>query len=187
MKLQKILLASAAIVLAYPAPSWSHDMPHGAMSHKMATGPIAVEAPWARASITKNGAAYAKIVNKGDAADRLVDVKSPVAKRVELHTHIMDGNIMRMRRIEGGLALAPGETVTMKPGGNHVMLIGLTKKLVEGERFPVTFVFEKAGEIEATVTIGKLGAMKSGGKDSGNMGSGGMKMDHGHDHGGHTH
>ena len=187
MKLQKILLASAAVLLAYPAPTWSHDMPHGAMSHKMATGPIAVEAAWARASITKNGAAYAKIVNSGKAADRLIAVKSSVAKRVEIHTHIMDGNVMRMRRVDGGIAVPPGGSVTMKPGGYHVMLMGLTRKLVEGERFPVTFVFEKAGEIEAMTEIGKLGDMKSGGKDSGNMGSGGMKMDQGHDHGGHTH
>ena len=135
--------------------------------------PIAVESGWARASISKNGAAYAKLVNNGKIADRLIAVKSPAARRVQLHTHIMDGNIMKMRRVEGGIAIAPGKSVTMKPGGNHIMLMGLQKKLVAGEQFPLIFVLEKAGEIKAVIRIGKLGAMGP---------NGGMRMDHSRGH-----
>ena len=148
--------------------------------------PIAVESGWARASISKNGAAYAKLVNNGKIADRLIAVKSPAARRVQLHTHIMDGNIMKMRRVEGGIAIAPGKSVTMKPGGNHIMLMGLQKKLVAGEQFPLIFVLEKAGEIKAMIRIGKLGAM---GPNTGpNTGPKGMQMDHSGAHdSGHKH
>ena len=60
---------------------------------------------------------------------------------------------MRMRRVEGGIASAPGKSVTMKPGGNHIMLMGLKETLVAGEQFPIVFVLEKAGEIKALIRI----------------------------------
>jgi periplasmic copper chaperone A len=177
MKTLTLLAVAAALLTSQPALSQDHDMPHGKMPHAQQKSPIAVESGWARASISKNGAAYAKIVNNGKTADRLIAVKSTVARRVELHTHIMDGNIMKMRRVEGGIAIAPDNSVMMKPGGNHIMLMGLTKKLVAGEQFAITFVLEKAGEINAMIRIGKLGAMDSGG----------MPMQDGQDHGGHKH
>ncbi len=180
-----ILTVSAVMLTlssAHAQPMHGHkdqSMPSSHMG-SMESG-VAVESPWARASVGGNGAAYARLVNNGKSADRLIAAKSPVAGTVEIHTHIMEGTVMRMRRVKHGIALSPGETVEMKPGGFHVMLIGLHKKLIEGETFPVTFTFEKAGEIEIPVKVGKIGAMKP----HGNMKGGGM-----HDsgmHGGHKH
>ena len=143
---------------------------------------VTVKDAWVRATVAQQKAtgAFMQLQSSQDA--KLISAQSPVAGVVEVHEMSMDGGVMKMRAIPS-LALPAGKAVDLKPGGYHVMLIGLTRKLVEGERFPVTFVFEKAGEIEAMTEIGKLGAMKS---DS--MGSGGMRMDHSGDHhGSHKH
>lgn len=184
MKALTIVAASAALLAAQPTLADSH------MKHENPTKPsmhegrksghkVEVEDAWARASLGANGAAYARLVNESGSPDRLVDVKADVAKRVEIHTHVMDGNIMRMRRVEGGIAVPPGDSITMKPGGYHVMMMGLNRKLSEGEKFPLTFVFEKGGAIEVTVSVMKAGAMGHG-----NMKPGDMKMDHGSGHSG---
>lgn len=130
----------------------------GHMKGHMQGSKVMVTGPWARASIGKNGAAFVTVVNTGKSDDKLVDVMSDVAKRVELHTHKMEGNIMRMRPIDN-VRIPAGKTVMLKPGGHHVMLMGLTGKLREGGEFPLTLVFEKAGKMQVTVKIGKMGAM----------------------------
>jgi copper(I)-binding protein len=185
MKTMTILTVAAVMLTlssAHAQPMHGHkDQSMPSNQIKTMAGNIAIEAPWARASVGGNGAAYAQLVNKGAAIDRLIDAKSPVARNVEIHTHIMEGTVMRMRRVKDGIALSPGETILMKPGGYHIMLLGLHKKLIEGETFPVTFVFEKAGEIEIPVKVGKIGAMKP----HGNMKGGGMHdsgMHRGHKH-----
>ena len=181
MKILTILAAGAAIALAFPAFAQGHDTAHGNMMKNAAGAPITIEAPWARASIGKNGAAYATLTNNGNRPDRLVAIKSPVAARVEIHTHIKEGDIMRMRQVKGGIAVAPGKSVAMKPGSYHIMLMGLNSKLESGGKFPVTFVFEKAGEINAMVDIGKAGAMGP----AGGMGPAGMPSMPGGHSGGH--
>lgn len=138
---------------------------------KMA-GKIAVESVWARASASRAGAgaAYLTLRNTGVAGDRLVSASTEVAKRAELHTHQMKGNVMRMARVEA-LDVPAGGAVTLKPGGLHVMLMGLNKKLVKGERFPLTLTFEKSGSVTVMVAVQSIAAMKP-------SGHGGMKMDH---------
>lgn len=135
-------------------------------------GPM-IKGAWARPSIgsTGNSAAYMKVMNHGDAADRLVDAKSDVARKTELHTHIMEGNVAKMRRVEGGVEVPAKGDVEFKPGGLHVMLIGLKSKLAEGDSFPLTLVFEKKGEVVVDVKVQK-GAGKS---------NGGHDHDHNHD------
>lgn len=116
-----------------------------------------VKGAWARPSIgsAPNGAAYMNIMNHGAAADRLVAVKTDVAGRAEIHTHIMDGDVMRMRRVEGGVEIPLHGEVAFKPGGHHVMLFGLKAKLGEGDSFPLTLVFERGGEMTVTVKVNK--------------------------------
>lgn len=130
------------------------------------TTPIAVDHPWARASAGKTGAIYMSIKNAGPADDRLVAVASPVADHAQLHIEINDNGVMKMRPLPAIEVKAKGEA-TLKPGGMHVMLIGLTHPLKEGESFPLTLTFEKAGKIDVTVAVEKAGSM-------GNMP--GMKM-----------
>ena len=124
-------------------------------------GPLTVSEPWARASAgkAKAGAAYLSIANDGLEVDRLLKAATPVAKKAAIHTHIMDGGIMKLRPVEA-LEVNPGEPAVLKPGGLHVMLMGLKAPLKEGETFPLTLTFEKAGTLEVQVNVQKPGAMQ---------------------------
>jgi copper(I)-binding protein len=115
---------------------------------------------WARATPAgaKTGAAYATLVNNGAVGDRLVAVSTPVAGRAQLHAHIEDGGIMRMESM-AAIELAPGASTTLKPGGQHIMLLELKRPLTLGETFPIAFTFEKAGTIWKQVKVLKAGAM----------------------------
>lgn len=126
-------------------------------------GDILVQQPWARASIgaAKAGAAYMTVVNQGTAPDRLVAVESDVAARTELHGHLMEQGVMKMRPVEA-IEVAPGEPAVLKPGGLHVMFMGLKAPLVEGARFPLTLVFARAGRIEVEITVMAPTAMGHG-------------------------
>ena len=100
----------------------------------------------------KAGAAYISIrTNGGD--DRLIGATSPTAKRVEIHTHVKDGDVMRMRPVDGPLPVSAGKPIKMGPGGVHVMLMGLNGPLKDGEPISVTLIFENAGEIEFEVPV----------------------------------
>jgi len=112
---------------------------------------------WARATPGKaeNGAAY--VTMQSPTADRLVAASSPVAKKAELHTMSMQGMVMKMRPI-AGLDIPPGQPVTLKPGGEHIMLMGLNQPLHDGQSFPLTLDFEKAGPRTVTVTVEKAGS-----------------------------
>jgi len=136
---------------------------------------ISVSDAWARASAgpARAGAAFMMIMNKG-AADRLVAAKSDVGARTELHTHIKEGEIMRMRRIEA-VDVPAGGVAMLKPGGHHVMFMKLKAPLKEGTTFPLTLTFEKAGDITVTVAVKKAGAMGAGHKHM-HHDHGGMKM-----------
>lgn len=98
-------------------------------------------------------AGYVTIVNVSNAADRLVAASSPRAARVEVHEMSADGGVMRMRRVEGGLAIAPGATVRLEPGGLHLMFYGVTTPFAEGETIPARLAFEQAGEIVVNLPV----------------------------------
>ena len=127
--------------------------------------PSGSKSSWARATPPggKVGGAFVTLVNTGDAPDRLVSASSGVAERVELHTHIKDGDVMRMREVEGGIPLPPGETVKLQPGGFHIMLLGLNQGLTAGSSFPLTLTFEKAGSVQVDVPVEAMGSMGPGG------------------------
>ncbi len=120
---------------------------------------ITIEAPWARASAGKAraGAAFMTINNKG-AADKLIAAKSDISQRVELHTHLRENGMMKMRQVPF-VGVPAGGAAMLKPGGYHVMFMGLKAPLKKGGSFPLTLVFEKAGEIAITVPIKAAGAM----------------------------
>ena len=118
---------------------------------------LEVNNAWARATPGKSetGAAYVTI--QSPTADRLVSASSPVAKKAELHTMSMQGMVMKMRPI-AGVDIPPGQPVSLKPGGEHIMLMGLNQALHEGQSFPLTLDFEKAGPRTVTVTVEKAGS-----------------------------
>lgn len=134
---------------------------------------IVVNDPYARVSRPNapTGAAFMMIENTGDTADRLIAASSDVAKRVELHTHIDQGNgVMKMIHIEGGIPLPAGSVHMMQRGGDHVMFMGLTENLVQGGEVSVTLTFEQAGDIVVMIPVDnerqpQHGAMKHGQMD----------------------
>ena len=131
---------------------------------------VVVTGAWARASPgnAATGAAYLTVTNRGAAVDRLVAAASPVAARAELHTMVMEGGMMRMHEVPS-IELAPGQTVTLAPGGLHVMLMGLAQPLEEGSMLALTLTFERAGAMTLEVPVleagsrGPAGAMPHGG------------------------
>ena len=136
-----------------------------AAQHTQHGAGIEVTQPWARATAGQaaNGAAYFTIANHGASADRLLSAASPVARMVELHTHLMDNGAMRMRQVQA-IEVDPGTPTVLQPSGLHVMLIGLVLPLREGESFPLTLRFANAGERTVQVQVMGPGAMAPGGR-----------------------
>ncbi|MDE0695447.1 MAG: copper chaperone PCu(A)C [Boseongicola sp.] len=118
-------------------------------------GDIEITDPYARASRpgAPTGAIFMSIQNAGTTADRLVAAKSPAAAVVQIHTHIEESGIMKMREVAAGIPVPAGGTHTLSRGGDHVMLMGVTQDLVDGETVPLTLVFEIAGEVVIEVPV----------------------------------
>ena len=145
-----------------------------AQAHEEKTGDITIVHPWSRpAAQGHNGVIYLEIRNGGAADDRLIAVDTPLAKRVELHRSTMEEGVHRMEKVES-IVVPAGGTVTLAPGGLHVMLIGLKFMLMAEETIPVSFTFEHAGDITTGVSV---------------EAPGGSDDDHGghDDHSGHDH
>lgn len=125
-----------------------------------AQGALEVRGAWAAPSPggVDVAAGYVTIVNGTGADDRLIAVSSPRAASVEVHEMSMDGDVMRMRAVEGGLPLPAGETVELAPGGLHLMFVGVTQAFTEGEGIPVTLTFASGGAIETTFPVQAGGA-----------------------------
>jgi copper(I)-binding protein len=123
------------------------------------TGALTIEQPWSRATPggAKVGGGYVRITNTGSAPDRLIGGSFPLASRVEVHEMSLDGAIMRMKPVVGGLEIKPGATVEFKPGGYHLMFMDLREPLKEGQTIKGTLVFEKAGTVEVTYTVRSMG------------------------------
>ena len=124
-------------------------------------GDIEVHHPWARASAgpARAGAAFMGIHNNGAGADRLVAASADISKTAELHTHIRDGDVMMMRRVEDGIPVPAEGVVHLEPGGYHVMFMGLKAPLKEGDTFLLTLTFEKGGTMTVEVEVKGAGAM----------------------------
>ena len=145
MNSQHIKKAIAGATLALAALS--------AVAHSFKLGEIDIGHPYARPTREGQmvGAGYLKLANKGP-VDRLVSATSPAAGSVEIHSMTMEGDVMKMRQVDA-IELATGQTVELKPGGYHLMLMGLKAPLKVGEKFPLTLKFEKSGEVVVTVNV----------------------------------
>ena len=113
------------------------------------------------------GAAFMTIHNHGG-ADRLLAAEAGISKNVELHTHVKDGDIYRMRKVEA-LSVPEHGSAELKPGGDHIMFIGLNAPVKEGATVPVTLTFEKAGKVVVQVPVQAPGAMAPGAGAQGGM------------------
>jgi copper(I)-binding protein len=128
-------------------------------SPALADGVVAKDA-WARARMEgmRAGGAYVSITNTDSTSHALIGAESPVADVVELHSHRNDNGVMRMEQVEE-MPVPPGDTVTLKPGGLHIMLIGLRQTLTEGTSFPLTLMFRNAPPVSVTVNVLGVAAM----------------------------
>lgn len=131
-----------------------------AFAHGYSDGPIRIEHPWAAAAPqgATTGIAYMRISNTGNRPIRLMGGTTPVAQRVEIHTMSMDGGVMRMRPIVGGLVIPAGGEVRLAPGGLHLMLIGLKGPLVAEDFIPMTLHFEGGLNINLELYVEDRGA-----------------------------
>lgn len=146
--IRTLFSAALAAILALSLPAFAHD----GTTH---LGPINISLPFSRATLPNApvGGGFLTIENTGAEADRLVSVASPVSGSVQLHEMAMDGDVMKMRHLQDGIEIPAGETVTLSPGGLHIMFMGLAQAFVEGEAVPVTLTFEKAGTIDMELPV----------------------------------
>jgi copper(I)-binding protein len=125
-----------------------------AIAHDYKAGDLHIGHPWARPTVAgqKSGGAFLKVENRGTAPDKLLSARADIAESTEVHTMTMDGNVMRMRELPE-LPIAAGQTVELKPGGLHLMFMGLKAPLTVGQSVPVTLKFERAGEVTVQVKV----------------------------------
>ncbi|ODA65998.1 hypothetical protein A7A08_03142 [Methyloligella halotolerans] len=163
-----------------------------AQAHDYTAGDLKIDRPWSRATPggAEVGAGYLKIENKGEEADRLTGGSTPIADALEIHSMTMEGDMMKMRKLDG-LDIPAGGSVALKPGGNHIMFIGLKEPIEKGKPFTATLTFEKAGEVEVEFNVEGIGAKAPEGghhdhgamqdSEDGAMDGAMEEMDH-HDH-----
>ncbi|MEH0195298.1 copper chaperone PCu(A)C [Caulobacter sp. CCNWLY153] len=118
---------------------------------------VAVEGAWCRAAPKGAPAGGCYLTLKAVVADRLVSVETPAAARAEIHTMSMDGGVMRMRKLSDGLALPAGQPVALKPGAEHLMVIGPKIDLVVGASVPLTLRFETAPPVAINAPVKAVG------------------------------
>jgi periplasmic copper chaperone A len=137
---------------------------HAAVAADVTVGSLKITAPWSRATPkgAEVGGGYMTIVNSGTVADRLIGGSSSVADKFEIHEMSMDGGVMKMRPLANGIEIKPGETVALKPGGLHLMFVGLKAPLTQGDTVKVTLQFEKAGEVDVDYPVAAIGAAGPG-------------------------
>jgi len=113
------------------------------------------------------------ITNTGNVPDRLLGGSSDASSHFEIHAMSMENGVMKMRPLEKGLEIKPGQTVEFKPGGYHVMFVGLKAPFEEGQHVMATLEFEKAGNIAVDFAVRGIGAQ---------TGASSVKMPMQHDH-----
>ena len=178
--LKSIAAASAALasqlllaqLTAAPAQAADYDV-----------GSIHISQPWARATPkgASSAAGYMTITNKGTTPDRVSCVSSDASVHCLIHSMTMEDGVMKMRPVEGGLEIKPGETVTLKPGGYHIMLVDLKHPLEAGQTVKATLKFQNAGTVDVEYPIAAIGALAPGAASGGGMmmgdhSGGGMNM-----------
>jgi copper(I)-binding protein len=171
------LAARCALALAQFAAS-------AAQATDYIVGSIQITAPWARATPkgATSGAAYMTITNTGKTPDKVTCVSSDASAECQIHTMTMDNGVMQMRPVEGGLEIKPGETVTLKPGGLHMMLVNLKHPLEQGSTVKAALKFDSAGSVDVDYPIAAIGAAAPGVPAGGGTmmmqggGGGGMQM-----------
>jgi periplasmic copper chaperone A len=151
MSMRRAIAGAALLSVLFAAPSRAGEVK---------AGDLVITQAWSRA--TPNGAkiagGYLTIENKGAAPDRLIGGSGGIAGRIEVHEMAVNGGVMTMRPLDKGLAIEPGKTVKLAPGGYHLMIMDLKNPLRQGDKVPVTLEFEKAGKVTLSLDVRGVGA-----------------------------
>ncbi len=136
----------------------------GAQAADYDVGPMHIAQPWARATPkgASSGAGYLTVTNNGTGPDRLTCSAGDEAAQCQIHAMSMDNGVMKMRPVEGGLEIKPGETVTLRPGGLHMMFVGLKHPFEAGGEIGAILLFEKAGTLKIGLPVVAIGAAAPG-------------------------
>jgi periplasmic copper chaperone A len=172
----KTLIASSALVLtlALTLPAQAQDTGEHAgddtAGEVVTLGDLVIEGAFTRATLPNApvGGGYLTITNNGDEADRLIAAVSAFSPDVQIHEMAVVNDVMQMRQIEEGIQIPAGESVSLAPGGLHLMFMQLETAFVEGETVPVTLTFENSGEIDIELDVRAFGA--AGGNAGHDMG-----------------
>ncbi len=137
------------------------------LAHGYKTGSLSIKHPWSRETSAGQsvGGGFMVVTNTSAKPDKLVSATTTVATEVQLHTMSMDGGIMRMRQVNDGIDVPAKGTLELKPGGYHLMFMGLKRPLKKDERFPVTLKFQNAGTLKvlfAVQAVGSTGPIETG-------------------------
>lgn len=161
----EVPVAGSQVRLAAPAPSLRILASAPAVPAAVQAGSLRIAQPWSRA--TPGGArvagGYLTVTNTGSAPDRLIGGSAAFAERVEIHEMATTNGVMTMRALPQGLTIAPGQTIELKPGGLHVMFMGLRSPLSQGQTVKVTLEFERAGKVELDFQVGSIGGRSAPG------------------------
>ena len=153
-------IAAAAVLTSPAAAAGDYDL-----------GSIHISQPWSRATPkgAASGVGYMTITNKGAAPERVSCVSDDASGQCQIHSVTMEGGVMKMRPVEGGLEIKPGESVMLKPGGNHMMFVALKHPLEQGQTVKVTLKFDHAGTIDVDYPVLAIGAPAPGASAAGSM------------------
>jgi copper(I)-binding protein len=155
-----LLAGAAALSAASPAAAGDLDV-----------GSIHISQPWSRATPkgATTGAGYMTLTNKGTVPDKVSCVSDDASTQCQIHSMTMEGGVMKMRPAEGGLEIKPGESVSLKPGGNHMMFLQLKHPLEQGQTVKATLKFDHAGAIDVEYPVLAIGAPAPGASGAGSM------------------
>jgi copper(I)-binding protein len=140
-----------------------------ASAHEYKAGDLTIGHPWIRATPAgaKTAGGYLTITNHGKETEAFVGGSAAGAELFEIHEMTMADNLMKMRRLDAPLKIEPGQTLELKPGGFHLMLIGLNAPFREGEKIKGTLIFEKAGTVEVEFKVEPMGGRSEHGAPAG--------------------
>jgi copper(I)-binding protein len=166
MKIEKPTFASIARTIAR-ATLFAGFLAAPALAEEVKVGDLVITQAWSRATPggAKIGSGYLTIENKGAAPDRLIGGSADVADKLQIHEMATTNGVMTMRPLDNGLAIEPGKTVKLAPGGYHLMLFDLKNPLKQGDKVPVTLEFEKAGKVKLSLDVQGIGAQAPAGAD----------------------
>jgi copper(I)-binding protein len=144
-KITRVLVALLALALSATL----------ALAHGYKLGTLEIKHPWAKATVAGQPVAggYMSVINTGSEPDRLVGVTSDVSGNIQIHEMKVENGVMKMGELPDGLEIAPGATVELKPGGLHVMFMGIKAPFKEGESVKAVLTFEKAGTVEVEFKV----------------------------------